>query len=105
MEEDYNNESDAGNGPEFDVDDLFDSDDDDAAAALDEGIDEDAGYDSGYGTKERDVTMINNINNYSTAEVDELGELLWLACDTAKLDKFGEVVWKYKALCYKDIYF
>ncbi|KAH6714676.1 hypothetical protein BKA61DRAFT_575396 [Leptodontidium sp. MPI-SDFR-AT-0119] len=67
-------ESDAGDGPEFDVDDLFDSDDD--AAALDEGIDEDASYDSGYGTEERDATITDNINDYFTAEVDELEEPL-----------------------------
>jgi hypothetical protein len=105
-EEDYDDESDAGDGPEFDIDDLFDSNDDDddaAAAALDEGLDEDTGYDSGYGTEERDVTITDDADNCSTAQVNELGEPLRQACNAAEPGEFGEAVWKYKALCYKDI--
>lgn len=102
-EEDYDNESDASDGPEFDVDDLFDSDDESNVATLDEGIDEDAGYDSGYGTEERDVTMTDDTDDYSTAAVDELGEPLRQACDAAELDEFGKAVRKYKVLYYEDI--
>jgi hypothetical protein len=96
-EEDYDDESDAGDGPEFDVNDLFDSDDDD------EGLDEDTGYDSGYGTEERDVTMTDDADDYSTAQVDELGEPPRQACDAVEPGEFGEAVRKYKALCYEDI--
>lgn len=96
---DYDDDSDAGDGPEFDIDDVFDSDDE----ADEEEIDEDAGYDSGYGTEERDATMTDDTDDCSTAEVDELGEPPRQACDAAELDEFGEAIRKYKALCYEDI--
>jgi hypothetical protein len=71
-EEDYDDENDAGDGPEFDVDDLFDSDEDENAVNKD--IDKDSSYDSGYSTKERDVTITEDIDDCCTAEVDGLGE-------------------------------
>jgi hypothetical protein len=96
---DYDDDSDAGDGPEFDVDDLFDSDDE-----AEEEIDEDAGYDSGYGTtEETDVTMTEDVDDCYTAEVDESGEPVQQACDAAELDEFGEAIRKCKALCYEDI--
>ncbi|KAF4633412.1 hypothetical protein G7Y89_g4704 [Cudoniella acicularis] len=88
-EEDYDDKSDAGDSPKFDVDDLFDSNDDDDAA-LEEGIDEDTSYDSGYGTEERDATMTDDVDDYSPSVVDELREALGQACDAAELDKFRE---------------
>ncbi|KAE8440383.1 hypothetical protein EG329_008182 [Mollisiaceae sp. DMI_Dod_QoI] len=100
-EEDYDDESDAGDGLEFDVDDLFDSDDDDDDS--DEDINEDVCYDSGYGTEERDVTMTEDTDDCYTAEVDGLGGPVRQVCDAAELDEFGEAVRKYKALCYEDI--
>jgi hypothetical protein len=100
-EEDYDDESDAGDGPEFNVDDLFDSNDDDDA--VDEDTDEDAGYDSGYGTEERDATMTEDTDDCSTAEVDGFREPVQQACDAAELDEFGEARRKYKALCYENI--
>jgi hypothetical protein len=100
-DEDYDDESDASDGPKCDIDNIFDSDDDDDA--VDEDIDEDASYDSGYSTEERDVTMTEDIDDCYTAEVDELGEPVGQACETAELDRFGEPVRKYKALCYEDI--
>jgi hypothetical protein len=96
---DYDDDSDAGDGPEFDIDDLFDSDDE-----ADEDIDEDAGNDSGYGTtEETDITMTEDVDDCYTAEVDELGEPVQQACNTAELDEFGEAIRKCKALCYEDI--
>jgi hypothetical protein len=71
-EEDYNDESDAGDGLELDVD---------------EDIDENAGYDSGYGPEKTDVTMTEDTED----------------CDAAELDEFGEAIRKYKTLCYEDI--
>jgi hypothetical protein len=47
--------------------------------------------------------MTDDTDDYSTAEVDELGEPPRQVYDAAKPDKFGETVRKYKALCYKDI--
>ena len=96
---DYDDDSDAGDGPEFDVDDLFDSDDE-----ADEEVDVDAGNDSGYGTtEETDVTMKEDVDDCYTAEVAELGEPVQQACDAAELDEFGEAIRKCKALCYEDI--
>ena len=105
-EEDYDDESDAGDSPEFNVNNLFDSNNNnDAATALDEGINEDTSYDSSYGTEDRDVTITNDIDDYSTieVEVDELGEPLRQAYDVAKPDEFREAVRKYKVLYYEDI--
>ena len=96
---DYDDDSDAGDGPEFDVDDLFDSDDE-----ADEEIDENAGYDSGYGTtEETDVTMTEDVDDCYIAEVGKLGELVQPAWDAAEVDEFVEAIRKCKALCYEDI--
>lgn len=96
---DYNDNSDAGDGPKFDVDDLFNSDD-----KAHKEINKDTGCDSGYGTtEETDVTMTEDVDDYYTAEVDESGEPVQQACDATKLDEFGEAIRNCKALCYKDI--
>jgi hypothetical protein len=95
MEEDYDNKSDVNDSLEFNVNDLFDSNDDDdavIAVSLEEGINEDVDYDSGYGTEKRDVIMINDINDCSPVKVNKLKEPLRQACDTVKLDEFKEAV-------------
>ncbi|KAH8783637.1 hypothetical protein BGZ57DRAFT_925723 [Hyaloscypha finlandica] len=98
-EEDYDDKSDASDGPEFDVDDLFDSDDDDD----DKDIDKDTSYNSGYSTEERDITMTEDTDDYDTAGVNRLGELVRQAYNATELDRFREVRQKYKALYYEDI--
>lgn len=99
---DYDDDSDAGDGPEFDgdVDDLFDNDDDDT---VDEDTHEDASYDSGYGTEETDITMTEDADDPYAAELDGSAEPESSGCDTAGLDEFGEGRRAYKALCYEDI--
>jgi hypothetical protein len=56
------------------LDDLFNSNDDDNAVNKD--INEDTSYDSGYGTKERDATITEGIDDCYTAKVDGLRELV-----------------------------
>jgi hypothetical protein len=101
-DEDYDDESDASDGPEYDDDSLFSfgfGDDN----LLDEGTDGNADQDGGYNTDGTDVTMTEDTDDCYTAEVDELGEPVQQACDAVELDEFGEATRKYKALCYEDI--
>jgi len=98
-DEDYDDESDAGDGPEYDEADLFDNDDD----TVDEDRDESADHDSGYSSAGTDVTTTEGTDDCYTTEVDESGELVRQTCDAAELDEFGEATRKYKALCYEDI--
>jgi hypothetical protein len=48
--------------------------------------------------------MTEDMDDYYTAEVDELGEPVRQAYDATKLDKSGEATREYKALYYEDIY-
>jgi hypothetical protein len=82
MEEDYDDESDAGDGPEYGDEGLFSfrfGDDD----LLDEDTDRSADQDSGYNTDGADVTMTEDTDDCYTAEVDGLGEPVRQACDAA----------------------
>ncbi|KAG9232492.1 FluG domain-containing protein [Amylocarpus encephaloides] len=88
LEKDYYDESDAGDGPEYDGGELFDDNDQDLFIDYD-SFDEDVnmgGTDSGYCTEETDDPMIEEPNY-----------------DDTELDEFGEAKRKYKALCYEDI--
>jgi hypothetical protein len=64
---------------------------------------ENGGPNSGYISNGTSVTMTEDIPNYYTAEVDEIGEPVQQNCDAAELDEFGEAIRKYKAPCYEDI--
>jgi hypothetical protein len=103
----YDDDSDAGDGPEYDDDCLFDCDDDrsvdDDDNAADEETDENGSRDSGYSSDGTDVTITEDTANYYTTEVNETGESVRPKCDAAELDEHGEAIRKYKALCYEDI--
>ena len=65
----YDDDSNAGDGPEFDDDDLFDYDHDSLAGDSDyntanEDTDESANPDSGYSIDGTDITMIEDTDNY-----------------------------------------
>jgi hypothetical protein len=96
-DEDYDDESDAGDGPECDDDGLF------SFSFGDDDTDGNADQDSGYNTDGTVVTMTEDTDDCYTAEVDELGEPVRQACDAAELDESGEATREYKALCYEDI--
>jgi hypothetical protein len=98
--EDYDDESDAGDDPEYYDEDLFE---DDNSAAANDDIDENSDSNSSCDTDEIDVTMIEEIDNCYTPETYELREPIQQNYDIAKLDEHGEAVRKYKALCYEDI--
>jgi len=101
---DYDDESDAGDGPEYDRDELFDDDDQDSFDnydASDEDMNMDAGTDSGYGTEETDDPMSED--SCPAVDVDDSGQPVEQNYDATELDEFGEVKRKYKALCYEDI--
>jgi hypothetical protein len=118
-DEDYDDDSDAGDGPEYDDGDLFEDDDDNDAGdgpeyddgdlfgddddATDEDTDETTDRDSGYNTDE--VTMTEDTDICYTTEIDKFGRPEQQICDAAELDEFGEAIRKYKALCYEDICF
>ena len=99
--EDYDDDSDAGDGAEYDGGDLFEDDDD----AADEDTDETSNRDSGYNTDEIEVTMTGDTDSCYTTEINEFKEPEQQICDAAELDEFGEAIRKYKALCYEDICF
>lgn len=100
----YDDESDAGDGPEDDEDKLFDDDDQDACGSYDpsdEQMHMDASTDSGYYTEETDNPMSKD--NCPATNVGESGQPAEQNCDATELDEFGEARRKYKALCYEDI--
>jgi hypothetical protein len=103
----YDNDSDAGDGPEYEDDGLFDCDDErsveDDDNAADKEMYENGGPNSGYSSNGTSATMTEDTPNYYTAEVDEIGEPVQQNCDAAELDEFGEAIRKYKALSYEDI--
>ncbi len=99
--EDYDDDSNAGDGLEYDDGDLFEDDDD----TIDEDINETTDYDSSYNTDEIEVTMTEDMDSCYTTEIDRFGDPEQQICDTAELDEFGEAIQKYKALCYEDICF
>jgi hypothetical protein len=92
--EDYDDDSDAGDGPEYDDDD-----------ATDEDTDETTDRDSGYNTDEIEITMTEDTDSCYNTKIDEFEEPEQQICDTDGLDEFGEMIRKYKALCYEDICF
>jgi hypothetical protein len=105
----FDDDSDAGDGPEYENDLLFDSDDDataaadDDAATDDEGTEATADRDSGYNSDRTDVTMTEDTDDCFTVEVDGAGRPVRQSGDADELDEFGEARRKYKALCYEDI--
>jgi hypothetical protein len=103
----FDDDSDAGDGPEYENDLLFDSDDDvddaDDATPDDEGTDETADRDSGYNSDRTDVTMTEDTDDCFTVELDGAGQPVRQNGDADELDEFGEARRKYKALCYEDI--
>ena len=98
---DYSDESDAGEGPDYDDGDLCEDDEN----AADEDTDETADRDSGYNTDVIEVTMTEHTDNCYMTEIDESTEPVRQNCDADELDEFGEAIRKYKALCYEDICF
>ena len=98
---DYSDESDAGEGPDYDDGDLFEDDEN----AADEDTDETADRDSGYNTDVIEVTMTEHTDNCYMTEIDESAEPVRQNCDADELDEFREAIRKYKALCYEDICF
>jgi hypothetical protein len=101
----FDDDSDAGDGPEYHDDLLFDSDDNDNNDNNDddEVTDESADRDSGYNSEETDVAMTENTDECYSVEVNGSGRLVRQNSDADKLDEFGEAVRKCKALCYEDI--
>ena len=108
----YDDDSDAGDGPECDNtdDDLFDDDQDsldsDDDNTAEEDTDRSVDRDSGYNSDGTDVTMTEDTDTCYTTEVGEFGEPARQDCDAAEFDEFdefGEAKQKYKALCYEDI--
>ncbi len=105
---DFDDDSDAGDGPRFDddgdIDCLFDSDEDDVDDVDD--VDEDTeafDYDSGYGTEETDVTMTEDLDNCYVTELNEFGGEELPSYDDTAANEFGEGKRMCKALCYEDI--
>jgi hypothetical protein len=101
---DYDDESDAGDGPEYDGDELFDDDDQDPFDNYDpsdEDMNMDAGTDSGYCTEGTDDPMSED--SCPAVDVDDSGQPVEQNYDATELDEFGEAKRKYKALCYEDI--
>ncbi|PVH72161.1 hypothetical protein DL98DRAFT_553311 [Cadophora sp. DSE1049] len=94
---DYDDESDAGDGPEYDGDELFDDDEQDPFDNCDPS-DED---DSGYCTEETDDRMTED--SCPAVDVDDSGQPVEQNYDATELDEFKEAKRKYKALCYEDI--
>ncbi len=69
----FDDDSDASDGPEYENDVLFDSDDDDNAATDDEGTEATADHDSGYNSDRTEVTMTEDTDDCFTVEVDGTG--------------------------------
>lgn len=95
----FNNDSDAGDGPEYENGLLFDSDNEDTGETPDR--------DSGYNSDWTDVTMTEDTDDCSTVEVDGAGQAVRQSGDADELDEldeFREARRKYKVLCYEDIY-
>jgi hypothetical protein len=95
---DYDDDSDAGNDPEFD-DDVFDcsaeaedytADDDDTFS--DKAAEASVEPDSGYNSDGTDISM----KEYGSEPVQQ-------KCDASEPDQFGEATRAWKALCYEDI--
>jgi hypothetical protein len=102
IEKDYADESDAGDGPEYDGDALFDYDEEDSIddVSPDEDMMQNAGTDSGYCTEDAADPM--NEDNCPAVGVDDSGQPVE-PINATELDEFGELRRKYKALCYEDI--
>jgi hypothetical protein len=107
----YDDDSDAGDGPDYDddIDYADDNEDDEGDDAVGDGdlsdgnADESADHDSGYNSDETDTPMTESGDDCYAVEADGPGEPGRQDCDDADLDEFGEAIRKYKALCYEDI--
>ena len=100
----YDDDSDAGDAPDYDEDTDFDNDKDDA---VDDGdlsdADECADHDSGYNSDETDTPMIEGSSQFCAIAANGSGEPVRQDCDAVELDEFREAIWKYKAFCYEDV--
>jgi hypothetical protein len=102
----YNDDSDAGGGPEYNDNLLFDSDNDETAdedGLSDKGTDKSAGRNSGYSSDGTDITITEATDDCYPVEVDGTRRPVRQNRNTGELTASGEAVRRYKALCYKDI--
>ena len=102
----YDDDSDAGDSPEYDDDLVFDSDDNEIADEddfFDENTGESADRDSGYSSDGTDIIITEDTDDCYPVEVDGTGRRVQQNCDTAELNEFREAIRKCKTLCYEDI--
>ena len=97
--DDYDDDSDAGDGPDHDDNLNYDELDTDTDDSTSDGNNPD----SGYGTDGSENIVTDDTGTCYNAELDGLEEPIRKNCDAAELDEFGEPIRRYKALCYEDI--
>ncbi|KAH8585353.1 hypothetical protein B0O99DRAFT_696587 [Bisporella sp. PMI_857] len=91
----YNDNSNAGNSPEYNDDLLFDSNDDETADEnnlFHESTNKKAGHNSGYSSDETDVIITKNTDDCYPVEVNGAKRLVQQNCNVDELDEFKEAI-------------